>query len=64
MAVPSMFSWHNLSTVMAGLGPATHDFGMAPAESWMPGPSPGRTRGEGEAHETAAQSIDEAPHAL
>ncbi len=28
---------------MAGLGPATHDFRVAQAKSWMPGPSPGRT---------------------
>ena len=34
-----------LSAVMAGLGPATHDFGTAPAKSWVPGTGPGMTRG-------------------
>jgi hypothetical protein len=33
----------NLSTVMAGPGPAIHDFAGAMRKSWMPGPSPGMT---------------------
>ncbi len=34
---------------MAGPGPAIHDFGTAPAKSWMPGPSLGMTwRGGGQ----------------
>jgi hypothetical protein len=37
------FIRHN---VMAGLGPAIHDFGRAPcfqSKAWLPGPSPGMT---------------------
>ena len=48
-----------LSAVLAGLGPAIHDFGQntqpCPAKSWVPGPSPGMTRGEIEGTEERIQ---------
>jgi hypothetical protein len=35
----------DLAAVMAGLGPAIHDFAVAPAKSWMLGPIPRMTIG-------------------